>query len=69
MKTPPEYTPWQLWAQTYHDPMWGGLGDEDADRYAHAAWEECRKRCLAILEKHAGHGTRETWIREEMEAL
>lgn len=55
MKTP-QYTPWQLWAQSYVSSAPGFEGDlidnEDADKYAHAAWEECKRRVIRILESY-----------------
>lgn len=51
-----QYTSWQLWAQSYtanNEALEGGLIDkEDADRYAHAAWNACRAKCLEILESN-----------------
>ena len=51
-----QYTPWQLWAQSYtanNEAFEGGLiNNEDADRYAHAAWNVCRAKCLEILERN-----------------
>ena len=58
MKTP-KLTPWQQWAQDYMakretdtgNPPFYNMDNEDADRYARAAWEECKKRCLEILDR------------------
>ena len=53
MKTTPKPTPWQIWAQDYQSkvPTFLRGYPEEADEYSHAAWEECKKRCLAILKK------------------
>ncbi len=47
-------TPWQQWATDYQSKVPTFLqGDpEYVDAYSHAAWEECKKRCLEILERH-----------------
>jgi hypothetical protein len=58
MKTP-KLTPWQQWAQDYMakretdtgQPPCYNMDNEDADRYARAAWEECKKRCLQVIKK------------------
>jgi hypothetical protein len=52
-----KYTPWQLWAQEYMREYAASHGTynldtEDADRYAHAAWNACRARVLEILERN-----------------
>lgn len=53
---PTKLTPWQQWAQEYctnpeHNIYRHGIDGEDADKYSRAAWEECKRRCLEILEE------------------
>lgn len=57
MKPKPDYTPWQLWAQSYMNdyaaqrgtPRDWDMDSEDADKYSHAAWHECKRRVIEIL--------------------
>lgn len=60
MSKTPQYTPWQLWAQKYMadyaaergTPRDWSMDAEDADKYAHAAWNACRAEVIRILESH-----------------
>jgi len=47
-----QLTPWQRWAQDYQSkiPTFLRSDPEYVDKYAYAAWEECKKRCIKILE-------------------
>lgn len=66
MKTPPP-TPWQQWAQEYakDDPAFefDDIFCEDADRYSHAAWEECKRRVLEIIEEDGRFGLSDAYRR------
>lgn len=59
MKTP-KLTPWQKWAQDYMakretntgQPPFYNMDNEEADHYARAAWNECKKRAIEIVSRH-----------------
>ena len=71
MSKPPKLTPWQQWATDYMakresdtgHPTWGDMDNEDADRYSHAAWEECKRRVLEIIEEDGRFGLGDAYRR------
>lgn len=67
MNKPLKLTPWQQWAQEYCSRPDSNIEfhvfGEDADRYAHAAWEECKRRCLEILDKDGSYGLEDVYKR------